>query len=851
MPRIANNAKDARRRATALVVALAMFVSSFTSGCQTCRIPRIDPTGASIFSGTTTLDPQLGQLPTPQPAYIAPPVPPSCQPGQPCFSTKKHINLHTDQLCAGIQREFTPVGDEGQLILTPARLIAPVGTEVVLSAGLCGPEKTFIARQPIEWVMSQESVGHFVAVGEDGECSLTRLYRSQPKKTTGSYAVGVSSASEQTVTRGNANPGDDVRIGRGQTWLSLTSPSEGTSYVTVLAPNAKNWDQRRQTAIVHWVDATWQFPSPAIVPAGRPHRLTTTVRRAGGLTPATGWIVRYEVSGGEPAGFAPGSQPAVEVPVDVNGQATVEISQLANQAGATSVTIQVIRPGIAGDAGRMMVGQGFTSVTWSAPGLAVRVTGPQVVQANLESTFRIEVTNPGDIASRDVVVSTTLPPSLEFIGSNPPPQITGNQLDWRLGELPAKTTRVIELRTLAKFGGDVRLTARAQSADGMQSSDTLATSVSTPSLTVAMTGPETADVGEQVQYRVEVANTGNQVLTNVRVTDRFDQGLEQVEGQKSPITRELGDLQPRERKVFGITFVVRAPGKWCHTLDAYADGQELQTAQACVEAAVRSAPAISVKKSGPAQQVEGGLADYVIEVTNTGNIPLTNVRIMDSYSPSLQPKNASQGFAVAEGAITWTIPELGPNQLVRRQVSSLCLRADPAAINRVTVTTDQQATGTDQVTTRIDAAGPPRGAAVPPAQPGAGGEPGNVNADGNLQIVITEEADPVKQGTNFLYFITLTNNRAVSDREVSLRITLSEGLQFQNWTAGVPVASASPDKRTITIKPITELRPHETLRSFNLLVSATGAGKQSVRVDAVSQRVPGGVTQVLETTVFP
>jgi uncharacterized repeat protein (TIGR01451 family) len=567
--------------------------------------------------------------------------------------------------------------------------------------------------------------------------------------------------------------------------------------------------------------------------------------------------VRYEISGGEPAGLGQGRQPAVEVPVDASGNAPVQISQLTEQPGATSVNIQILRPGIGGDAGRMLVGQGFTSVSWSAPGLALRVTGPQVVQANLEASFRIDVTNPGDLASRDVVVSTTLPPSLEFLGSNPPPQITGTRLDWRIGELPARTTRSITIQALPKFGGDVRLVATAQSADGAQARDEFASSVSTPSLTVAMTGPQTAEVGEQVQYRVEVTNTGNQVLTNVRVTDRFDQGLEQIEGQKSPITRELGDLQPREKKVFGITFVVRVPGKWCHTLDAYADGQELQTAQACVEAAVRSAPAMSVKKTGPAQQREGDSAKYVIEVTNTGNTPLTNVRIVDQYARSLQPNGASEGFVVADGAITWTIPQLGPNQLVRREVSCLCLRADPAAINRVTVTTNEQVTGTDQVTTQIVGAAPERGGAgggatiVPRTQPGGAAEPGNVNADGNLQITVTKEAESIKLGTNSLFFVTLTNQRAVSDREVALRITLSAGLEFQNWTGGVPVASVSPDKRTITIKPVLELRPNETLPSFNLLVKSTAAGKQSVRVEAVSQRVPGGAVQAAETNVFP
>lgn len=840
--------------AGAIFAAAALALMLLAGGCSTCRLPRIDPTGSAIFApGTTTLDPQLGQLPTPEPAFVAPPAPPPCgQPMQPGCK-KKHIKLHCDQLCAGIRRELSCVGDEGQLLVTPTRVIAPVGTEVVLLAGLCGPDRHFVARQPIEWILSQESVGNLVAVGEDGASILTRLYRSQPKKTDSGYAVGLSSASDQVVTRGTPQPNDDIHLGKGQAWLSVTSPSEGTSYITVLAPKAKNWDQRRQTVTIQWVDAQWQMPSPLIVPAGRAARLTTNVRRAGGTLPATGWIVRYEVTGGVPAGFAPGGQPAVEVPVDAQGNASVDMTQLATTPGATSVSIQILRPGLAGSAERIAVGQGFTSVTWSAPGLAVKVSGPTNIQQGHEATFRIDVTNPGDIVSRDVVVTDELPPILAYTGSNIAPQEFGNQRQWRLGDLPPRTTRTIEVRVQAVRGGEIRYRAHAQSADGVQAEDTLAARVAQPSLALAMSGPKTADVGETIQYRVEIANIGDQVLRNVTLTNRFDRGLEHAQGERSPIVRSLGDLNPGERRLVGITFVVREPGEHCHTLDASADGGELTTARECVVASVREVRNLQVTKMGPAEQVVGGTAEYTIEVTNTGNSPLTNVRIVDQYADSLEPKAATNGYTAEAGALHWTIPQLDPGTVVRRRVSCLCLKADPAAINRVTVTTREQVTGSHEVRTRITAAAPQPGTRLVPSGEARGAgrpeEPGNIDADGSLELSLREKADPATVG-RLTYTISVANRRAVSDREIRLRVKLPEGMTFHSMT-GRYAPTPSRDLRTVDIAPIMELRANEALdRPLELNVTVTAPGKYVVELEGVSQRSPTPVVAREETTVF-
>ncbi len=123
---------------TACVGLIAALVVSLLSGCQTLTLPRIDPTGNRIFApgGTTLVNPlgPSGGYPSTAPAFRDPPAPPKCLDGENCKGclgcfSKKNGNS------ADFER-----GRCGELLLTPNRLVAPVGGEVILLAGVCGKD---------------------------------------------------------------------------------------------------------------------------------------------------------------------------------------------------------------------------------------------------------------------------------------------------------------------------------------------------------------------------------------------------------------------------------------------------------------------------------------------------------------------------------------------------------------------------------------------------------------------------------------------------------------------------------------------------------------------------------------
>ncbi len=509
--------------------------------------------------------------------------------------------------------------------------------------------------------------------------------------------------------------------------------------------------------------------------------------------------------------------------------------------------MQVVRPPDPnGDAPRTIIGEGYTSITWSAPGLTLSATGPQTASLDSVLPYRLIVSNPGDLTTRGVTVRDFLPPNLKFVSSNPPAQQFGDRAEWRLGDLAPKATQVIEISCRAEAGGNVRYRFQASSADGLRADAQIDTEIARPTLSLDMSGPQTATVGETVEFRVQVTNTGTRAFDDVTITDRYDAGLEHTEGQASPIQRSLGRLEPNETKRVAVAFNVRLAGRLCHTLEVATPDGQFARSEACVnvaETAVAPKPALMVRKSGPAESRVGQVVNFAIEVINTGNVPLTNVRIADSYHTSLEPQKASPGVdpnAIAQSQLVWNIAQLQPGETQRREVQCICLETAERAASQVVVTTAETTPQTAEAVLRIM---PAIGASPSPTLPGGQGT-GPVSppaASGQINLDISALGNPINVGSKTVYLITITNARPTPDKNVALVLQLSAGLRFEKLEGPVRIQANSPDGRTITLTPVQEMRAGEELRPFRVEATGTAAGPQKLLVRVTSQLSPQGV----------
>ena len=755
------------------------------------------------------------------------------------------------------------------LTVTPKEIVAPVCSEVIVAAGLCDGDGYYLTGQPLEWMIPEGSMGEIVQVGKETHTGFTSYLRGSPHKLGINYVRAYTSSIAQTIDRGTPSPLDDVSLGKGQSWISVTSPMEGTTHVTVWAPKEKDWERRRTTARIHWVDAKWSFPPPQVGRFGQPVRLTTQIMRSNGA-PVSGWIVRYDVIDGPAASFGARGEKSVAPTTGTGGAAIAELVPNTTTSGITQIRVQIVRPSSGRDGlPDMVVGQGLTSVSWSSPGLQVNASGPESAPIDGTVSYRVEVVNSGDLAARDVKLSFVPPRSLNFVSSTPQAAPLGQTLTWRLGDLRPRSTTVVQVNCRATMVADVRAVFRAESGERLVSEAAVSTRVFASALSVQMTGPETVQVGQTAQFRIELTNTSRTAMTNVRVRDTFDPGLSEVNNKRSPIDIEYPQLAPGERKQIAVTFKVNEPGKQCHRVDVTADGGHAASARGCVTGVAAAGPAVPQASSvvvdikSPAEIKVGkwqgtppnetftNAQRVQVEVTNGGKAPLTSVRIELNVSASLLPLEASEGYKESEtGGVYWTVPELGAGETISREVLLGGAQADARATVRASIASDQAAEQVKQATIRVvtPAISPPMGGKAGPM----GSKTGPAANANNLKVTAADNPDPVKVGGEVTYLIDVRNSGMEDDGDVVLTFTLPAGFTYKSMSKGatpLQVQVLSGGRRELSL--VDPIKAGEKFGPISLKTTATKAGKATLKINATSALNPRGMDVTAETTVLP
>ncbi|HEY1599205.1 MAG TPA: DUF11 domain-containing protein [Pirellulales bacterium] len=731
------------------------------------------------------------------------------------------------------------------LKLAPAKVIAPVGSEVVLVGSICGPDGYMHAGERVEWMIAPGGVGQFVSLGDRSFLDCLASPKLRPQKLDNSYAVGTTSARYIALTRGTPTYDDDVPVQKGQAYITVTSPVEGASFVTAFAPNVYGWDQRQRTSTIYWVDAQWTLPPPSTNPIGTTHAFTTSVTRQTDHSPLVGWLVRYEITGGPAANFAPNGGQVIEVPTNDLGQATAEIVQQQGAAGSNAISVQIIRPAeLSGSYGqRLVVGNGSTMETWAASGsLSLRTTGPSQATVGSTVTYRIDVSNPSPLSVRQAVVTDQIPAGLTFVSSTPPAQPAGGRLEWQLGDVNAGQSVVIEADFRADKAGTISNCAALSSAEGLSAQScatttVMATALPPQAISVTMSAPPTATVGQDVEFVAVVTNRSTMPTPPLTIVDRFDPSLQNAAGP-SPIEQSVNPIQPGQSQTIRLTLRPMQAGQLCNTVEVQTNDRTiLGTTQACVTAAAQAAaptvrPTITVKKTGPQQLAAGQTANFQIEIANVGQVPATQVRLADNYDSALEPTSATDGHNWVGSDLVWVLDTLPPGRSFTYEVRCLCNAPAARACNRATVTTAEGVTANDDACLVIT----PTAAQATPAVPG------------KLTIDVADLVEPVAAGRNTTYQVKVTNAGQAADSQITLTVTLPPEMTPLGVGPG-GITNANINGKSVNFAPVQALAPGETL-TFQVQARADVAGQARVQAQVKSAGVPAGVLGEELTTIL-
>ncbi len=107
---------------------------------------------------------------------------------------------------------------------------------------------------------------------------------------------------------------------------------------------------------------------------------------------------------------APAGSRSATATTDANGKAIAQIRQPAGQLepGTTQVRVDIVRPPIFGES-ELVVESGITTVIWRAPALTIRAFGPEKAESDLPFEYTVEISNPGDLVARAVVLKDEEP----------------------------------------------------------------------------------------------------------------------------------------------------------------------------------------------------------------------------------------------------------------------------------------------------------------------------------------------------------------------------------------------------------------------------------------------------------
>ena len=488
----------------ALVVCLTVF-----AGCSPWRFPKIDPSGARLFQpeqSTTITHPfrdteQVGNFPNPfpKPAFE--------KPAPPASFADSENKFKSQQTPSAVANQATR---PGSLWISSKAITAPVGSAVVLKAGLRGREGKLRIGRKLEWTIAPEPAGsqaRFESAGGGNPNGFRWLFPKYGNQVTDTYAHTISAERAELVHNDTTTLMDDVTVSRGESWITISAEQVGTTKILVGASTETEWDKQYRDIHVHWVDVQWKFPTSLSIPVGTQPILTTSVMRKSDNTPLTDYIVRYRIISNRQATLSTAQNNEQLDSIDVHsndlGQAAVRVTSNQTQAGSVQVLIEIIRPAnTTQQTPDMVIGASSAHVMWNAPALNISATGPTAAEIGKPIRLQVSVTNPGNQTATNVTLTQTLPFAVNVVSSNPLANIIGRQASWNLGDIPPRTQKQMTIEYQANEVGSIEQVLAVTCQEGLESSSQTVTKIIQSPLEIKITGPETAHLNEIAEYQI-------------------------------------------------------------------------------------------------------------------------------------------------------------------------------------------------------------------------------------------------------------------------------------------------------------------------------------------------------------
>ena len=156
------------------------------------------------------------------------------------------------------------------------------------------------------------------------------------------------------------------------------------------------------------------------------------------------------------------------------------------------------------------------------PVLQVTKSCPSERLLKFPAKFEITVTNVGDAAARNTMLTDRFPAGLTFRGASDGGQLSGGLINWSLGTIEPGATRTVTVDALCNQKGEFRNTVVAKSYCSEASAECSMHVKGVPAILLeAIDVEDPIQVGQNITYVITILNQGTEVGTNVVIECEF------------------------------------------------------------------------------------------------------------------------------------------------------------------------------------------------------------------------------------------------------------------------------------------------------------------------------------------
>lgn len=190
------------------------------------------------------------------------------------------------------------------------------------------------------------------------------------------------------------------------------------------------------------------------------------------------------------------------------------------------------------------------------------------------------------------------------------------------------------------------------------------TKLGEPKLIVTKTAAKDAATNEAIPVSIQIRNQGTVPLHEVKLTETISSGFTFAEGTTGEETGKpeqriwrIGTILPGETKSLGYRVSSKQSGELLAASGVNCT-EGIQVTKDSITKVMNAA--LSVKLTGPRESSPGEAVVYTINVTNTGDLPMRNVKLSGSVPEGCRATRMTKNGVINRDRIDWVVPEIKP-----------------------------------------------------------------------------------------------------------------------------------------------------------------------------------------------